>query len=98
MASLRVLLLLLGLIAMYSFVPAADISYVRITDRQALADMVEGVGDLARVVVLTVAIGEALSMSKDTISVFTIVIIAMRCTCDIETRVVARAQGHVLLH
>ena len=85
MASLRVLLLLLRFITMYSFVPVADIGYVRITDRQALADMIEGVGDLARVVVRTVTIGEALSMSKDTISVFTIVIITMRLTCDIET-------------
>ena len=77
MASLRVLLLLFGLIAMNSFVPAADIGYVRFTDREALADMVERVGDLAGVVVRTVSVSEALSVSKDTIGVFTIVIIAM---------------------
>ena len=106
MASLRVLLLLLGLITMYSFVPSANIGFIRITDRQALADMVERVGNLASVVVRTVSVSKALSVSKDTIGVFTIVIVAMsisrlqvlRCTCDIETRVMSWAQGHVLLH
>ena len=106
MASLRVLLLLLRFITMYSFVPTANIGYVRITDRQALTDMVERVGNLACVVVRTVAVSEALSVSKDTIGVFTIVIIAvsksrlqtLRRTSNIETRVMARAQGQVLLH
>ena len=106
MASLRVLLLLLRLITMYSFVPTTDIGYVRITDRQALTDMVERVGNLACEVVRTIAVSEALSVSKDTIGVFTIVIIAvsksrlqaLRRTCDIETRVMTRAKGHVLLH
>ena len=77
MASLRVLLLLLGLITMYSFVPSANIGFIRITDRQALTDMVERVGNLACVVFRTVTVSKALSVSKDTISVFTIVIIAM---------------------
>ena len=100
------LLLLLGLITMYSFVPTTDIGNVRITDRQALTDMVERVGNLACVVVRTVAVSEALSVSKDTIGVFTIVTIAvsksrlqvLRCTCDIETRMMAWAQRQVLLH